>query len=120
MKSDERTWVKIVFHGVPYRIAKQLIDKVYFCNVCEEIIDLNEESLETDLLHFCDGDSNISLKPYLGDILLVPGPGHMEKNFLVTIFKFTKDIFMLKLADKLGFKTSKTLSFIMADHIYCI
>ena len=103
-----------------YGVAKKLIDKVYFCNVCEEIIDLNEESLETDLLHFGDSHSNISLKPYFGDILLLPGPGHMEKNFLVTIFEFTKDIFMLKLADELGFKTSKTSSFIMADHIYCI
>ena len=42
VKSDERTWVRIAFDGVPYRIAKELIDKVYFCNCCEEIIDLKE------------------------------------------------------------------------------
>ena len=118
VKSDERTWVRIGFDGVPYGIAKELIDKVYFCNGCEEIIDLKEDSLETHLLHFHYSDSNISVKPYFGDILLVPGPGHMEKNFLLTIFKFTKDIFMFKLADKLGFKSSKAKDFIIncGDH----
>ena len=113
MKSDERTWVRIGFHGVPYRIAKELIDKVYFCNGCEEIIDLKEDFLENHLLHFHYGDSNISVKPYFGDILLVPGPGHKEKNFLLAIFKFEKDIFMFKLADKLGFKSSKAKDFII-------
>ena len=106
VKSDERTRVRIGFDGVPYRIAKELIDKVHFCNGCEEIIDIKEESLESHLLQFHDGDSNVSLKSYFGDILLVPGPGHMEKNFLLTIFKFMKDVFMFKLADKLGFRSS--------------
>ena len=55
---------------------------VNFCNGCEEIIDIKEESLESHLLQFHDGDSNVSLKSYFGDILLVPGPGYMEKNFL--------------------------------------
>ena len=82
MKSDERTWVRIGFDGVQCWIAKELIDKVYFCNGCEEIIDLKEESLETHLLQFHDGDNNISVKPYFGEILLLPGPAHMEKNFL--------------------------------------
>ena len=118
VKSDERTWVRIGFDGIPYRIAKELICKVYFCNGCEEIIDLKEDSLETHLLHFHYGDSNISVKPYFGDTLLVPGPGNIEKNFLLTIFKFTKDIFMFKLADKLGFKSSKAKDFIIncGDH----
>ena len=57
VKSDERIWVRIGFDGVPYQIAKELIDKVYFCNGCEEITDLKEESLETHLLHFYDGES---------------------------------------------------------------
>ena len=82
MKSDERTWVRIGFDRVPYWIAKELIGKVNFCNGCEEIIDTKQESLESHLLQFHDGDSNVSLKPYFGDILLVPGPGHMEINFL--------------------------------------
>ena len=63
--------------------------------------------MESHFLQFRDGDSNVSLKPYFGDILLVPGPGHMEKNFLLTIFKFTKNIFMFKLVDKLGFRSLK-------------
>ena len=47
MKSDESTWVRIGFDGVPYRIAKELIGNVHFCNGCEEIIDIKEESLES-------------------------------------------------------------------------
>ena len=118
MKSDERTWVRIGFDGVPYRVAKELIDKVHFCNGCEEIIDIKEESLESHLLQFHNGDGNVSLKPYFGDILLVPGPGHMEKTFLLTIFKFTKDIFMFKLAGKLVFRSLKAKDFIIncGDH----
>ena len=118
MKSDERTWVRIGFDGVPYRVAKELIDKVHFCNGCEEIIDIKEESLESPLLQFHNGDGNVSLKPYFGDILLVPGPGHMEKTFLLTIFKFTKDIFMFKLAGKLVFRSLKAKDFIIncGDH----
>ena len=74
--------------------------------------------MESHLLQFHDGDSNVSLKPYFGDILLVPGPGHMEKIFLLTIFKFTKDIFMFKLAEKLGFRSLKAKDFVIncGDH----
>ena len=119
VKSDERTSVKIGFDGVPYRIAKELIDTVHFCNGCEEISDLKEDSLETHLLHFHDGDSNVSVKPYFGDILLVPVPGHMERIFLLTIFKFTKDIFMFKLPGKLtSLQMLRILSLIVGITIY--
>ena len=107
VKSDERIWVRIGFDGVPYQIPKELIDKVYFCNGCEEITDLKEESLETHLLHFYDGES----------LLWRYSPSAWtrahEENFLLTIFKFTKDIFMFKLADKLGFNSSKAKDFII-------
>ena len=118
VKSDERTWVRIEFDRVPNRIAKELIDKVHFCNGWDEIIDIKEDSLESHLLKLHDGDSNVLLRSYFGDILLVPGPGHMEKYFLLTIFKFTKDIFMFKLADKLDFRSSKAKDFIIncEDH----
>ena len=74
--------------------------------------------MESHLLQFHNGDGNVSLKPYFGDILLVPGPGHMEKTFLLTIFKFTKDIFMFKLAGKLVFRSLKAKDFIIncGDH----
>ena len=74
--------------------------------------------MESHFLQFRDVDSNVSLKPYFGDILLVPGPGHMEKNFLLTIFKFTKNIFMFKLVDKLGFRSLKADYFVIdcGDH----
>ena len=74
--------------------------------------------MESHLLQFHDGDSNVSLEPYFGDILLVSGPGHMEKNFLRTIFQFTKDIFMFKLTDKLDFRSLKAKHFVIncRDH----
>ena len=89
VKSDETTYVRIGFNGVPYWILK-----VNFCNGCEEIIDLKEDSLDIHLLHFLDGNNNISVKPYFGDILLVPGPGPMEKKINSTIFKFMKEVFV--------------------------
>ena len=38
VKSDERAWVRIGFDGVPYQIAKELIDKVIFVTVVKRLL----------------------------------------------------------------------------------
>ena len=39
---------------------------------------------------------------FFGNLLLAPGPRHIEKHFLLTVSKFAKNIFMRKVGDKLG------------------
>ena len=56
--------------------------------------------------NFLDGNNNISVKPYFGDILLVPGPGPMEKKSTQPFLSLWRK-FLFRLADKFGFKSSK-------------
>ena len=61
------------------------------------------------------------MEKFFGNLLLAPGPGHIEKNFLLTVFKFTKNIFMLKVTDKLSFKSTKAKEFVInfGDYHLC-
>ena len=88
------------------------------CLECGDIVDLKEESFEEHLNRLHHGEVNIRMEKFFGSLLLAPGPGHIEKNFLLTVFKFTKKIFMLKVADKLGFKSTKVKDFVTncGDH----
>ena len=44
--SDERTWVRVGFDGVPYRIVKELIENTIKCLECRDIVDLKESHLK--------------------------------------------------------------------------
>ena len=82
------------------------------------MIVLKEEPFEKYLEVLHHGEVSIGIKNYFGNLLLAPGPGYIEKNFLLTVFKFIKNIFMLKVVDKLGFKSIKAKEFVMKcrDH----
>ena len=58
------------------------------------------------------------MEKFFGNLILAPGLGHIEENFLLTVFKFMKNIFMPKVADKLGFKSTKAKEFAIncGDH----
>ena len=71
------------------------------------MIDLKQKLFEEHLEKLHNGEVNIFMENFFGNLLLAPGPGHFEKNFLLTAFKFMKNISMLKIADKLGFKSTK-------------
>ena len=58
--------------------------------------------MDIHLLHFLDGNNNISVKPYFGGIVLVRGPGHMEKNQTQPFLSLLRTI-LFKLADKFVF-----------------
>ena len=116
--SDEHTWIRVGFNGVPYSIAKELIENTVKCLDCGDMIDLKEEPFEEHLEELHHGEESINMGNFFGNLLLAPGPGHIEKNFLLTVFKFTKNIFMLKVDDKLGCKSTKAKEFVIncGDH----
>ena len=77
--SDEHKWVRVGFGGVPYRIAKELIENTLKCLECGDIVDLKEESFEEHLNKLHHGEVNIRVENFFGNLLLVPGPGHIKK-----------------------------------------
>ena len=68
---------------------------------------MKEESFEEHPKELHYGEMNIGIEKYFGNLFLAPGPGHIDKNFPLTMFKFTKNVFTLEVADKLGFKLTK-------------
>ena len=111
--SDERTWIRVVFDDVPYKIAKELIENTVKCLECADIIELKEESFEEHLKELHYGEMNIGMEKYFGNFFLAPGPGYIEKKFPLTVFKFTKNVFLLEVACKLGFKSTKAKEFVI-------
>ena len=79
-ESDECTWIRVGFCGVPYRIAKELIDNIVQYLECGDMTDLKEQSFEEHMEELHHGEVNI------GNLLLVPAPVHIEKNFLLTVW----------------------------------
>ena len=71
------------------------------------MIDLKQKLFEEHLEKLHNGEVNICMEFFFGNLLLAPGPEHIEKNFLLTAFIFMKNIFMIKIAEKLGFKSTK-------------
>ena len=112
-ESDKRTWIRVGFDGVLCRFTRDLIDNTVICLECGDMIDVKEESFEEHLEELHHGEVNIVMENLFGNLLLACGPGHIEKNFLLTVFTFTKNIFILKVADKLGFKSTKAKEFII-------
>jgi hypothetical protein len=55
--------------------------------------------------------TDVSHRLLYGHILLVPGAGHIEKNFLIVTFRMCRHIFLEYLADCLGFKTKRAKDF---------
>ena len=69
---EDIKWVTVWSDGVPYVYGSQLQVKLFYCNVCKEIIDASEEGIN---LH-----PHPHWTKHFSDILLRPGPGHIEIN----------------------------------------
>ena len=114
---EKRFWVRYGFDGVPYRISNSLRNEIVQCSVCKKLFDTRKDDMRN---HFESehGSLEPSYSKYFGDILLVPGAGHIEKNFLMAIFSLCRPIFMETIAVKLGFRSKKAVEFIInvGDH----
>ena len=81
--SDECRWIAVGFDGVAYRIVKEMTENTVKCLECGDIIDLKEESFEEHLNKLHHDEVNIGIENFFGNLLLAPGPEHIEKNFPV-------------------------------------
>ncbi|XP_046346471.2 uncharacterized protein LOC124127059 [Haliotis rufescens] len=101
-----RSWCVIGCDGLPYNLASRVIDNHYTCSICNAT-DIHGMS---DLQKHLDYDHNQPChNPQehrtFGNILLLPGPGHMEINMAKASFKLLWDVILKDLGIMLGFRT---------------
>ncbi|CAG2200699.1 unnamed protein product [Mytilus edulis] len=49
----ERKWVVVWSDGIPYLYGMRLQQYVFYCSICDDLVDTRLESLNDHLLHFC-------------------------------------------------------------------
>lgn len=108
-----REWVRVGCDGVPYSIADKLINNLVLCKVCNSHIDTCKETIESHFIDVHPENTNVEFAKVFDSILLVPGAGHIELNFLRALFKFCRHVFLEILAQKLGFCSKKAKEFII-------
>lgn len=106
-----REWVRVGFDGVPYRLAEDLIQNVVQCARCDDIFDSSSKKKIKNHSEHCVAEDH-ELKKIFQNLLLVTGSGHMEKNLILAIFTFLKDIMLGEVASKLGFRSPNAQKFI--------
>jgi hypothetical protein len=107
----EREWVRIGFDGVPYRMVDNIIKTHVVCDVCGAEVDLSKMSFVLHVETNHPGMMDIGHKLLYGHLLLVPRAGHIEKNFLLAIFKLCRYVFLEYLANCLGFRSKRAKDF---------
>ena len=104
-----RHWIRTGFDSVPFRMAAELVQNILRCSLCNEVFDCTECTREEySPLH----DQVVDYSHDFGDILLVSGAGHLEKNLLLALFKFCDPAFMSVISDERGFKSKAAKDFI--------
>ena len=105
-----REWVVVGCDGLPYILGTRLIDNTYSCTNCEyecsSELQLNEHINENHELENVD----VKACKTFGRILLVPGLGHFEINYIKAIFKLLWTVIFIDLAKLLGYRSIKALA----------
>jgi hypothetical protein len=91
-------------------MADQLIQSQIKCDLCS--MEIEKADFEKHK-HSCHQDIDHEHVSYTQIFDWVPGAGHMEKNFLHTIFKMCRYIFLESLADSLGFRSKRAKDFVV-------
>ena len=106
-----RKWIRI--GGVPYRIASNLREEILVCSICKSQIDTQVSSFESDVRENHTLIENPTSNLFFGNVPLVVGAGHMEKNLLLAVFRLCRKLFIEKLAHRLGFHSKKAIEYIV-------
>ena len=112
----ERKRTILASDGVPYILASDIQDNFYICNNCNIEVDrkniTDEEFNEYIQVHCqsCKQSNGTEAEQFSKrhqDILLLPGPGHMELNEGKMLLKFLWYPFVSYLSTLLGFRTPR-------------
>lgn len=107
---EKRKWVRVGFDGVPYNIALGLMESLVVCEVCEA--EVERSKFESHVLKYHADLQNVAHKKVFGDLLLVPGAGHMEINMLRAFFSLCKEFCLNHAASCLGFCSKKATEYL--------
>ena len=106
----ESEWIIIGCDGLPYILGPRLIENTFTCPECKvECTSQNEFDKHIASSH---GHINVPLnecKTY-GHILLIPGLGHNEINYINAIFKLMWTVIFIDLVKLLGYRSIKALA----------
>ena len=100
-------WVVIVCDVLSFVLCSKMIDNCNICPTCQELFKKNEAFLNHVKVHPVD---DISKYRKYGNILLLPGLGHVEINATKAIFKLLWRVVLKDLAVMLGWKSIKALT----------
>ena len=103
----DREWVLIGCDGLPYVLCSKIVDNYHLCPTCSELFKKKDLFLKHLNVHPVD-DVNKCRK--YGNILLLPGLGHMEINLTKAMFKLLWKVVLKDLAVMLGWKSIKALT----------
>ena len=106
-------WTFVISDGVPYVYASTIQDSLQ-CTICEEYIDSSDKDIHV-ALHESD---HISFKKPFENLILIPGPGHIELNMGRKLLNLLWVPLLRRIAQMLGFRTEKPLTVVKSgiDH----
>ena len=117
---DPRRWTIKHSDGVPYVYASKLQDNHFVCNICGE--EINKGDMRFEMWNsFLDEHKNKcsgSFELLFGNIIFVPGPGHIELNLARLPLRFLWQPFLSHFVKCLGFRTLKAQHVVLngVDH----
>ena len=91
---SERKWVSVMCDGVPYTFAALMQDTMKKCSVCDDIVDICSIE-EHKAIHSKQRISFLRLFP---NLIVRPGPGHIEMNMARKLLSFLWIPFMKNVA----------------------
>lgn len=115
-----RKWTIMHSDGVPYVYASDLQDNFFACSVCKLEVSKGELTIDqwnnylAEHKQICSGTFEL----LFGDIMFIPGPGHIELNSARLLLKFLWQPFMSYFVKQLGFRTPKAQQVVLngVDH----
>lgn len=100
---SKRKWVSVMCDGVPYTFAAQMQDTMKKCSICCEFI----ETSNMDEHRAIHAPQIVSFFRPFPNLVVRPGPGHIEMNMARKLLSFLWVPFMKTIALELGFRTEK-------------
>ena len=107
LEKCNREWVVIGCDGLPFLLCSKMIDNYLTCQTCEELSKKKDAFVNHTITHPTD---NVNFCKKYGNILLIPGLGHIEINLTKAFFKLLWNVILKEFVIMLGWKTIKALT----------
>ena len=110
----ERKWTFLHSDGVPYVHVSDIQDHLLECTECKEEVDSKDLSIDewNDFLkshaeQHPNSSTQFTFKRIFDNLILTPGPGHIEMNMARLLLKLLWEPFLCEFSKLLGFRTPK-------------